>query len=56
MDWGLFMSGLDRTNEGSGNIPPLPGSGVFRSRGVVISPEAAKMVEELIHISSLEPE
>ncbi len=57
IDWGLFPLGLDRANEGS-NIPllPLPGSGVFGSRGgVVISSGASKRVEELIHFSSLEP-
>jgi len=59
IDCGLFPLGLDRANEGS-NIPllplPLPGSGVFGSRGgVVVSSGASNRVEELIHFSSLEP-
>jgi len=59
IDCGLFPLGLDRANEGS-NIPllplPLPGSGVFRSRGgVVVSSGASNSVEELIHFSSREP-
>lgn len=59
IDCGLFPLGLDRANEGSNIpllLPPLPGSGVFGSRGgVVVSSGPSNRVEELIHFSSLEP-
>lgn len=55
IDCGLRPLGVDSANEGSSEVPPLPGSGVLGGRGGVISSGASRSVEELIHFSSLEP-